>query len=731
MNNEFEKSNPGQKQEQAQIPEQTEIEREISKTEFQENLDKAKTEVENQQKEVILSADKRIEGVSKSSGLLEEKTTTIYEQGGFAKKISVTKEQINGLGEHTKTEIENLTPDPKGKKQQYKSVMEYTKEKTPEERKILTEKIKQLRHEKFQLDRELGQGIDGLLQEAEAGRLAAKEAVKQIQASEERLLQLKEGLISRVVNFREIRKNQKQVGTQKVDQEKFDEQYRNTQELISNLETQKIGRSKLEQARGLLDEFYANKEKEWTNYEKEEEERGIKNVLKKYNVIMVHAFTPRGAPSENTLIRSDISWEEKLRIVLAFEPTISTSAISPEQQGMWANMGVLLNGGRVEAASPQDIGTRAISRSKREVRHSNEPIEQQIQRTISYHHEGDFMNYNEIVVSNPEVAGFFIKVREDDSIDRIGVSSEQVFTAVEKIDLPMFAVKNGEVYRINPSGTEKVLVNELRQEYKTVLKLGEKVTPEDLANLPAAIDKGRKEQFAIEIMEDSPFELKMAEAKLTDARNAGRESYIGANFSKLNKLENIPTEIYQSSGRYENQRELVGKEVKVLSEIKSPVATYRLLSFEGKLYNQSINKRTGKRATYEALTRAFQKGCLLTGVDYPIGDNFGAGKPIDSTNAYLEKIQITIDHFRKELEEAKQEQREDNVAWFGHFLRQTAFHLYGFAEEAIQRGDRESQEAASRLATEISSPEEYQNVVSRRVGPNGEFKIAKEDLESL
>ena len=54
--------------------------------------------------------------------------------------------------------------------------------------------------------------------------------------------------------------------------------------------------------------------------------------------------------------------------------------------------------------------------------------------------------------------------------------------------------------------------------------------------------------------------------------------------------------------------------------------------------------------------------------------------------------------------------------------------LYGFAEEAERCGNIHSRDAALNLAKDILNEDEYREVISRRVGPNGEFKITKEDL---
>ena len=616
---------------------------------------------------------------------------------------------------------------------------------TPEQRRATAEKIAELRREKFQADKNFELVITTLVQESIEKKISLEETVNKIQDSEERLLQLKDDLISRLVHFREIQKLEQQVIEQKTNQEKFDEQYRQTLEIISDLKSQENDRSKLVEAKRLLNEFYSDKEEEWTNFEKEEKQRDVKNVLGQYGVAMVHALIPNGAPSENTLLRSDISWQEKLKILLAFEPTISTSTISPEQQATWRNMGVLLSGGRVEVASPQDAGTKAKGLKEREVRQGHfsttdingqkKTIEKQLQDATS--HRG---GYNEVVVGNPEIAGFFVKVNEDNSLTELGdanayVSPEDIFKTVRDMHLPLFVIKGGEVYRANPDEAEKVLdTTYIRDKsYKTIMKLGEKVPPAELSNLPTALNKEQQDQLVTEILDDSPFKLSMAEAHCTDAMSAGRETYVGVNFGKLNSGENFPTEIYQSSGRYETMTSYVGKEMKILSVVKSPDAIQRLVSIDGKLFTEDTNKRTGKRNLYDSLSEHLKIGSIVANVSnfFTYGTERGKETSIDSTTAYIDRMKLEVDTIKDLLSKAEKdssEHRESRIEKEKNSLRQRAFHLYGYADEAGKNGDIESQEMANHLAAEVLPRETYDEIVKRRVGPNGEFKITKEDL---
>ncbi|MBI4692359.1 MAG: hypothetical protein HY773_02945 [Candidatus Terrybacteria bacterium] len=111
MNKEFEKISsplPETKQEHVRVPEKLESTHEFTEVEFTKNIEQALAEVESEPLKIMTAADKRIENIPMSIGLNQEKATAIFEQGGFAEKITLIKEQITSLVKITKEKIKNL-----------------------------------------------------------------------------------------------------------------------------------------------------------------------------------------------------------------------------------------------------------------------------------------------------------------------------------------------------------------------------------------------------------------------------------------------------------------------------------------------------------------------------------------------------------------------------------------------------------------------------------------------
>lgn len=66
------------------------------------------------------------------------------------------------------------------------------------------------------------------------------------------------------------------------------------------------------------------------------------------------------------------------------------------------------------------------------------------------------------------------------------------------------------------------------------------------------------------------------------------------------------------------------------------------------------------------------------------------------------------------------------------FMRKTlAFYMYGYATQAKFLGETAIYDAAYKIASSMLSPEEYQAIMTKRVGPNGEFRLTREDLAKM
>lgn len=94
--------------------------------------------------------------------------------------------------------------------------------------------------------------------------------------------------------------------------------------------------------------------------------RTVEQTMLRNNAFLVHTINenPSLRHNENSNVSAGASFEDDLDILLSLEPSLSASSVSPgideegRVSGLWSHSGgVLISGGRISAASVQDVGT--------------------------------------------------------------------------------------------------------------------------------------------------------------------------------------------------------------------------------------------------------------------------------------------------------------------------------------------------------------------------------------
>lgn len=148
-------------------------------------------------------------------------------------------------------------------------------------------------------------------------------------------------------------------------------------------------------------------------------QRRVEQTMLRNKVFFVHTIQEdtQLRHNENSNVSADASFEDDLDIVLALEPSLSASSITPgmdEQgrvSGLWSHRGgVLISGGHIAAASTHDIGTISTGIKKRHAFTDANASAEQIDAVVQAPRRsrpGDIAGYNELVIDNPEISGYF------------------------------------------------------------------------------------------------------------------------------------------------------------------------------------------------------------------------------------------------------------------------------------------------------------------------------------
>lgn len=246
------------------------------------------------------------------------------------------------------------------------------------------------------------------------------------------------------------------------------EDYQNSLDILrEQLSKFREERSSLKRTKQIIEEFYESQgdkltiqEQKAARMEKEREEATVDKVAEKYGVYFIHAIRPDIGGVNNPEMK-DTDWKTKLDVVLGLHPDISVSTIKSKdtlRENSFGLMGVVLSGGSVEAADSGDIWSTASLKERSTAIHlKSDYLSEQIKSAIEDRRDFD---YNEFIISEPQVAGFFIDHGFDDPAESRQAPLEEIIPILQELGLPLFLFRNGSFYEqrysIDPSGNVRL-----------------------------------------------------------------------------------------------------------------------------------------------------------------------------------------------------------------------------------------------------------------------------------
>lgn len=160
--------------------------------------------------------------------------------------------------------------------------------------------------------------------------------------------------------------------------------------------------------------------------------RTVEQTMLRNGAFFVHTIDEdqRTRHNDNSNVSKETQFEDDLTILLALEPSVSASSLLPGADaegyvnGIWTGSGgVLISGGRITEAGNQDLGT--VSRGiKNRSAYTTRPEKTAKEIDAVVHAPrrsrlGDYSGgYNEFVVNDPEISGYF----KQGAVDQDGVA---------------------------------------------------------------------------------------------------------------------------------------------------------------------------------------------------------------------------------------------------------------------------------------------------------------------
>lgn len=576
------------------------------------------------------------------------------------------------------------------------SLRVYTKEALPEDRQKLAEELRKSRSEIFSERALIRHEIENLREQLKKDQSNQESVFQDIQNLEDRMALSNESVYGQVLSYLGL----KYLQQSKLEKKKLELQdcQEKAQELLqrqAELEDQLRDESALNSLRSQIDNFYVEHKDAYRAYQEqqrnEERTRGVESLMKEHEGFFVHGILNSWSPEANSLVDGGASFEAKLKLAIALEPTLSTSFIKKDDgpDRMWAQQGVIVTNGRVESAAYSDAATKAQSITKRTSDRSQKNITG-IQQVLA--ESGP--QYNEIVVAKPQIVGMYYTSWQS----RAGkdMVKEDFFRLAKEMNLPVFCISYGKVFLVHGGGQPD-----------------EEVGPGALAGNSVSFSKEDRERlFEEAFSKEMPFRVEsfIPEARYLTSRVKGMEEYFDLCGGEIAKEKSAPIANPEALGldpvqkKYDGTQLFEGKDVRLLDEITYPSGkAVRYLGIDGEVYEQenkdapeTFNDRVVPRAKIDS--HYIRINTLDLGISNPYVSN------IDD---YLRVMEEAINTQQQNLNPSNTNPNSMPL----NILNILSFNLYGFGEAAAKFGDFKTQQRAFAIAEKVRTLENYRDVV--------------------
>lgn len=235
------------------------------------------------------------------------------------------------------------------------------------------------------------------------------ELERRIREKEGDLTKLKEALIDRLLSWKRIRSLES-------DSEKLHTSMEREYGVLLRSAEFKEG---FEQLFEEEERLAALVEEETRSAKEEAAARNVHEQALRHNCFFVHAIVEEdGKPSDNnaTIDTKSASFNDQVAIINGVGPTLSASTVGFGTKHLTFNTtqgglgsGVFLSAGRILAAAPADIGSRAVGLYERDLLPVGSEKKEAIEEAIATRASGDPDRYNELIIAEPEIAGVYFR----------------------------------------------------------------------------------------------------------------------------------------------------------------------------------------------------------------------------------------------------------------------------------------------------------------------------------
>lgn len=592
-----------------------------------------------------------------------------------------------------------------------KELRELSRTKDTENRSELSESIKAKRKEYFEGKHQTQEKNTSLKEVIEEQTLSLEGVTEEFEKISHEIETRKANKILEIANYFKLKNLREQLGNVERKKDVVASDLDRNRVMLDQLDQIMSDQSALLGARSEIKDYYTNLGETYSQLEAEKYGRDVGNMMREHSAFFFHAINTEAddAQKVNGVINPNIPCEDRLKILLSLEPTISASTVKHDTEmkhdfTLWSRSGVILSGGHITEAGRNDISSQSQGVDKRnstQVRHKE-------LRSVSEAIEDRGTSYNELIIREPKIAGYYLWVNADRewpiSLNEI---QQKEFQEAEALGLPLYTVIDGRVI-------ESFLVNEGTE----LMPGADEVTPKSLLKSPQiSLDETRRKELREEVLNDTTFNMEKFEEKIPEV------AYIDGLRAGKDVLERLthPHRYDYSYASNQQYKEYIDNSRKE--------GVYR-----GAITGDEIPLTAMTDTDYTRMSEEFQEAHReYIGTKWlPIGKNRSLYDPgnLDKRIKDVKELPIFIQDVLEKVT-LLQEQSGITMRLEGdRIIRGTVGMCYGLADalDSSPTPDNKTAEELRGVAEHYMRKEDFETLKARRLDEKGRFKISPEEI---
>lgn len=584
-----------------------------------------------------------------------------------------------------------------------KELREFSRMEDTENRSKLVESVRAKRKEYFDRKRGTQEKITSLKEVIEEHTLTLEEVTEEYEKISHSIETQKANKILEIANYFKLKKLREQLGNVEQKKEGVASDLERNCVMLDQLDQIMNDQSTLGGATSEVKDYYTNLSETYTQLEAEKYGRDVGNMMREHSAFFFHAINTEAddAQKVNGVINPNIPREDRLKILLSLEPTISASTVKHGTEmkhdfTLWSRSGVILSGGHITEAGRNDIASQSQGVDKR---NSTQARYKEL-RSVSEAIEDRGTSYNELIIREPKIAGYYLWVNADRewpiSLNEI---RQKELQEAEALGLPLYTVIDGRVI-------ESFLVNEGTE----LMPGADEVTPKSLLKSPQiSLDETRRKELREEVLNDTTFNMEKFEEKIPEV------AYIDGLRAGKDVLERLTHPhgydyLYASNQQFKEYIDNSRKE-----------GMYR-----GAITGDEIPLTDMTDTDYTRMSNEFQEAHKeYIGTKWlPIGRNSTLYDP-ENLDKRIKDVKELPTFIQDVLEKVMLTEGQDGIV-----IRRTVGMCYGLADalDSSPTPDHKTAEELRGVAEQYMRKEDFEALKVRRLDEKGRIRISPEEI---